>query len=58
VLNALVWIVGLEVPPGGVPSKTPTFEELEENQDYPRPDNFDRKRWQDLLDTWKRESAR
>jgi hypothetical protein len=58
VLNALVWIAGLEVPPGGVPSKTPTLEELEEDQDYPQPKNFDRKRWQELLDTWKREAPR
>jgi type 1 glutamine amidotransferase len=37
VLNALVWISGAEVPPGGVPSRTPTREELEANQDYPKP---------------------
>ena len=34
VLNAIVWIAGLEVPPGGVPSKTPSIDELLENQDY------------------------
>jgi 3-keto-disaccharide hydrolase/trehalose utilization protein len=36
VLNGLVWIAGVEVPPKGVPSKTPTQQELEANQDYPK----------------------
>jgi len=35
ILNGLVWITGLDVPKGGVPSKTPTLEELKANQDYP-----------------------
>ncbi|MGQ9651591.1 MAG: family 16 glycoside hydrolase [Phycisphaerae bacterium] len=39
-LNALTWVAGAEVPPGGVPSKTPTFEELDANQDEPRPADF------------------
>jgi len=33
VLNAITWIAGVEVPVGGVPSPTPTAEELEANQD-------------------------
>lgn len=40
VLNALVWIAGAEVPQGGVPSKTPTLEELEAVLGQPRPANF------------------
>ena len=52
VLNAIVWIAGLEVPEGGVPTKTPTLEELEVDQDFPQPDNFDRKRIQDMIDSW------
>jgi len=40
VLNALVWIAGAEVPTGGVPSKTPTLEELEADLGMPRPANF------------------
>jgi len=40
VLNALVWITGAEVPEGGVPSKTPTLEELEADLGVPRPGNF------------------
>jgi len=39
-LNALTWVAGVEVPPKGVPSKTPTFEELDANQDEPRPADF------------------
>ena len=35
-LNAVAWIAGLEVPEGGVPSETPSQEELHENMDYPR----------------------
>jgi hypothetical protein len=53
VLNAIVWVAGLEVPPGGVPSKTPTLEELEKNQDFSPPKNFDRKRVEQLLESWK-----
>ena len=41
VLNALVWIAGAEVPPGGVPSKRPTLEQLEADLGQPRPANFD-----------------
>ena len=40
VLNALVWIAGAKVPAGGVPSKTPTLEELEADLGVPRPRNF------------------
>ncbi len=37
VLNALVWVARAEVGPDGVPSKTPTREDLEANQDEPKP---------------------
>lgn len=37
-LNAIVWIAGGDVPPEGVPSVTPTREELEANQDEPKPE--------------------
>ena len=36
VLNGLAWISGAEVPDGGVASNTPTQEELEANQDFPK----------------------
>ena len=40
VLNALVWISGAEVPPGGVQSETPTLEQLERDLGQTRPANF------------------
>jgi type 1 glutamine amidotransferase len=40
VLNAIVWIAGAAVPAGGVPSETPTLEELESDLGQPRPANF------------------
>lgn len=40
VLNAIVWIAGAEVPAQGVPSKTPTLEQLEADLGMPRPGNF------------------
>jgi hypothetical protein len=40
VLNALVWIAGAEVPADGVPSKTPTLEELEAVLGQARPQDF------------------
>lgn len=41
VLNALVWLAGAEVPADGVPSPTPTLENLEADLGMPRPPNFD-----------------
>jgi len=52
VLNALVWTSGLEVPSGGVPSKTPSLDELEANQDYSQPKNWDRKKVQQMIEQW------
>ncbi len=54
VLNALVWIAGAEVPPDGVPSKTPSIEELEANQDYPKPNNWNREKIRDMIEQWNR----
>ena len=42
VLNGIAWVAKLNIPPGGVPSKTPTLEALEANQDKPQPKDFDR----------------
>jgi hypothetical protein len=52
VLNAIVWAAGGEVPAGGVPFQPPTLEELEVNQDYPPPDNFNRERIRKRLEEW------
>ncbi len=54
VLNAIVWCAGLEVPAGGVPSETPSFDQLQANQDFPQPKKFDRKRVLELLESWKK----
>ncbi|QDU78488.1 Trehalose utilization [Polystyrenella longa] len=53
VLNAIVWTAGGEVPEAGVASATPTVEELEANQDYPKPDNYNPARIQKMLSEWK-----
>ncbi len=37
VLNAIVWAAKIEIPEGGVPSETPTREELDANQDEAKP---------------------
>jgi type 1 glutamine amidotransferase len=39
VLNSIVWVAGLDVPEAGIETRTPTREELEENQDFPKPEN-------------------
>ena len=51
-LNGIVWVAGLEVPKEGVPSKTPTVEELQANQDYNAPKNFNRESMQKKIDAW------
>ena len=40
---------------GGVPSKAPTFDQLEANQDEPQPADFDRAHWQRLVGRWRQE---
>ncbi|MGA2620093.1 MAG: family 16 glycoside hydrolase [Thermoguttaceae bacterium] len=54
VLNGIVWTAGIEVPAAGVPSKTPTLEQLEANLDKPQPRNFDRQRIQKMIDAFQR----
>ena len=54
VLNGIVWTAGLEVPATGVPSKTPTFEELQENLDKkPQPKNFNAEKVKRMLEGFK-----
>ncbi len=52
VLNGLVWIAGGKVPEGGVPSRTPSIEELKENQDYDMPGNYNWDRVEKMIDEW------
>ncbi len=58
VLNGLVWTAGLEVPAGGVPSKTPTFEELLQNLDKKPPGNFDAEAVKKMLEGFKAQSGK
>ncbi|MAT15989.1 MAG: hypothetical protein CMJ46_12050 [Planctomyces sp.] len=53
VLNAIVWTAGGEVPEEGVLSSTPTIEELEANQDYDKPADYNPARIQKMLSEWK-----
>jgi len=57
VLNAIVWTAGLDVPENGVPSKTPTLEDLKADQDYPEPKNYDWEPVKALLEKWRAEAA-
>ena len=58
VLNAIVWSAGVEVPAGGVSSRTPTLEELEANQDFDPPADFDRESVKRMLAEFQAESQR
>ncbi len=49
-LNAVCWIAGVEVPPGGVVTKTPTAEEMEANLAGERPQGWTRERTQEFID--------
>ncbi len=52
VLNALVWVTGADVPRGGIPSRTPTVEELEANQDYPKSNRWNRQKIKQMIAEW------
>ena len=52
VLNGIVWTAGLDIPEKGIVTPTPTMEELEANQDYEQPDNFNRREWVERLQAW------
>ena len=52
VLNGLVWTAGVEVPRDGVPSQTPTTEQLRANMDYPDPGSWNWDRIQERIDKW------
>jgi hypothetical protein len=54
VLNALVWIAHAEVPANGVPSKTPTLEDLESYLGQPRPKNFNAEAMQNQIEKMNR----
>jgi len=51
-LNAIAWTAHVEIPKGGVPSKTPTVKDLMANQDEPVPGNFNPERIQKMIEEW------
>ncbi len=53
-LNAIVWCANLEVPEGGVETGSVTVEDLQRNQDYDPPNNFNSARYQKMIDDWNR----
>jgi hypothetical protein len=53
-LNAMVWIAKAEVPAAGVPSKTPTVEEMEANLATSRPANWKPERVQKMIEQFNR----
>jgi type 1 glutamine amidotransferase len=52
VLNGLIWVAGVEVPPDGVPSKTPSVEELEANQDFPKSNRWNPEKIRKMIEQW------
>lgn len=52
VLNGLVWITGLDVPANGVPSETPTNDQLKANMDTPDPGSWRWDRIRKRIDGW------
>ena len=52
VLNAIVWTAKLDVPKVGVRSKPLTVADLESNQDYKKPGNYNRLRIKRMLEQW------
>lgn len=55
VLNAIVWVAGLDVPEDGVASQTPTVDELQQNIDEPQPAGFNRQKIQQELERFNRQ---
>ncbi|MEX2187617.1 MAG: family 16 glycoside hydrolase [Pirellulales bacterium] len=53
VLNAIVWCAKMDVPEGGVPSKSLTVDDLLANHDENVPDNFDKSGVEKMLTEWR-----
>lgn len=52
VLNAIVWCAKLDVPDGGVPSKSLSVDDLLANPDEKVPDNFNKAGIEKMLEEW------
>ncbi|HWV56182.1 MAG TPA: ThuA domain-containing protein [Longimicrobiales bacterium] len=50
VLNAIAWAAGAEIPADGVDPGNVTWADLEANQDYEKPQNFDPAPWLPVLE--------
>jgi hypothetical protein len=57
VLNAIVWIAGLEPPKDGIPSENPTYEDLARWIPDPPPEGWNSKHWKKLLAQWQKGDA-
>ena len=55
VLNAIAWTAHIEIPEQGLGIRTTSMAELESNQDYPAPPDFDRKSVAERLNLVQRE---
>ena len=54
VLNGIAWTAGLEIPPDGINSPTPSFKDLEAHQDFAQPADFDADAWRKKIEQWNR----
>ncbi|MCK4998568.1 MAG: ThuA domain-containing protein [Anaerohalosphaera sp.] len=52
VLNAVGWLAGIKIPPNGIPSKTPTYDDLMKPLGVP-PKKFNATEIKKLLSNWK-----
>jgi hypothetical protein len=52
-LNGIAWAAKIDVPAGGIPSKTPSLKDLRFCQDKPEPENIDLQKVKKLLESWK-----
>lgn len=55
ILNAIVWTAGADVPGDGVPAGTVTVDDLLQNHDEPIPADFNKARWQAILDEYNKQ---
>jgi len=56
-LNALVWVAGGDVPPGGVASERPTLEQLTAGLDEPPPKNWKPETVREMIDGFNRQPS-
>ena len=55
ILNAIVWTAGADVPSDGVPAGTVTVDDLLQNHDEEIPADFNKARWQAILDEFNKQ---